>query len=235
MIQSRMTEFHEYVGLSGQKSMVEHEPRFYEELYDKIERLELLVEDSSSYRNFLVLDEKLVEMQKEVQSLDTIEIEGFEEEYEGIKYILKHKVYGIKQMINRKKIGERDEVAGERHEEYGIENETNVEGEMKKHFTQEELEQVEMENRQIVEGKEYETTRKRIKQINEVQKAINEQLIVQNERIDDVCETTKETKKTYLDLNRIQFDGAGSIFKRFLAKFILLVALFLLFKHYLNR
>lgn len=97
------------------------------------------------------------------------------------------------------------------------------------------LEQLECENKQILQSRQYEETQKKLRQINKVQTAIGEHLLVQNERIDDICETNKDTKDVFKKINKVYFNQNGSWFKRFVYKLILLFIFLLIILHYRNR
>lgn len=247
MLFSRMKEFQEFVDVRTQLTPETGERRFYEELWDKLDKLGVVVENSSSYRNYLVYENKLSEIQEDVSALDKISVAGYEEVYDGIKYILKSKVITLKGMIHRKKHGMSEKTLKEERykeinntERRGITDNNILEessGIKNKYgtFTGDELQQIEIENKQIIEGKEYEETKMRLREINKVQSAIGDQLEMQNERIDDVCETTKGTRSTYKEINQIVFSGKGSWFKSAVYRFIIIVTVILIVMHWRSR
>ena len=229
MLVDKTDEFFRHVNLSMQQNIKDDNRKFYIEIYDRISELSRLITHSTGYRNILMLEETSNKLQNEIQALDSIAIKEMDDVFEGIKYILRKKLVDVKLKIGKVKISKNTEVYEEKLDRGNLISKNAL------NLNREELMQLEIENKQIIESKQYEETRNKLLNINKVQSAINEQLIIQNERIDDVFETTKETKKTFINLNKINFNENGSAFKRFTYKFILVLTLLLSISHYRNR
>lgn len=230
MFLDRTQEFLECVDLSKQFEIRKREKVFYCDLFEKIEELQNLIRNNTAYGNFLQFEDVFLKLQKEVQALDMISIKDKEEVFEGIKWVLTKKLFDAKHDLENIKMSKSTEI----YEHEDLQNKSNAQYNTKR-FNEEELVQLELENKQIIKTRQYETTQKKLQQINKVQLAINEHLTLQNERIDDVCTTTKDTKKMFKDLNKIRFDASGSWFKRFTFKFIIFLTILLAFLHNRNR
>ncbi|KAL6122356.1 hypothetical protein NUSPORA_00596 [Nucleospora cyclopteri] len=228
VIDSRLEEFLSFVDKNNQLPFLADKKKFYEELYEQIEKLENTIQNSASYKSFLITEDKIAKLQAKILELDQIEVEeGLEDMFEGIKYILKAKVLKLKQMISTKKFNDDVVLYEERpriNQSYKRNNDLLI--------SEQEMER---ENQQIISGKEYEATRQRLKKIDVVQKAINEQLIIQDERIDGIYDTTKNSKTVYKAINEMNFSEKGSFFKRILYKVIIILTFVLIFLHLFNR
>lgn len=203
--------------------------KFYEELYYRIENLKNTIISSGTYKNYLLFENELSKLDAEVQNMDNIQVKTNENIYDGIKYILRLKVLRVREMLKKKKL----------YVHYAVEEEkykgSDVFKEEYSNVKNEDLVQMECENKHIVGGKEYEITRSRLRDISKIQQQIKEQLDIQNERIDDICETSRNTKSVYKDINKIQFNTDGNWFKQVVYKIIVGSIIFLIILHCANR
>ena len=226
VLDSRLKEFQTFIDKSKQDPLKKQERKFYEDIYDKIVSIEHEIDNSTSYKSFLVIDDKISKILEKIVNFDMIVVDkGLEGVFEGIKFILKLKILKLKEKISEKKFSNKIVLREER---------PTFVSKKRRNFTEEDLE-MERENKQIISGKEYEATRQRLIQIDEVQRAINEQLYMQDERIDNIAEVTKDSKKTYKAINEMKFNNNGSFFKRILYKVIIILTIVLIFLHLFNR
>lgn len=228
MIVSRIDDFRKVTGNVDYTS-VSIGKKFYEELYYKIDNLGNTIVTSGTYKNYLLFENELNKLDAEVQNMDNIQVKTNEDIYDGIKYILKLKILRVRETLKKKKLYVHYIVEEEKYKGSDIfkEEYSNVKNE--------DLVQMEYENKHIIGGKEYEVTQNRLRDINKIQQQIKEQLDIQNERIDDICETSRNTKSVYKDINKIQFNMDGNWFKQVVYKIIIISIIFLIILHCANR
>lgn len=254
----RIAEFRSLLSASARESL-KKEPderySFYKALYgafiDICNRASLI----NSYKAALLLDEELNILRKKSESvLSSIQIDGaadIKAHFEGIKYIMgnlaietvkkvestKHKLIGNAINLEPEKpknFKRHENKPNKKHSslDYTMENNTpNPE----KHVFKENYQALEQENRRIVETSQYEATKQRLLKIEAVQRAINENLILQDERIDNVCISNDITSKTFKDINSEGLSGNGSFIRRILFVTIICLTVVLLFLHIYYR
>ena len=168
---------------------VQREPKFYEELYNSLNNFSSKAKRLSSYKALLLLDQDLNEFIKKTTTiLDSIKIEGNEDKranFEGIKFILNSKMVTISKeitMFKNKMANAAIDLEPVRPQNYKKISENTM---------------FEQENRNIIETTQYEATRQRLLKIEAVQRAIQENLLLQDERIDNICISNSMTSSIY--------------------------------------
>ncbi len=237
---NRLPDFMKVVDPSKQEVVKTCEKRFYEEIYWKIEDLKNKIESSSSYGNFLIFEDKLIKLQKELLVLDNLVVDDhLVDVFEGIKDILKRNLAKCVKLVNSKKslhtVNLKEQRGRSKYNPAIVENQVRDEssrtGGSGFGYGQKQLEMIERENKQIMWGDNYQMTKRKLLQIDQLQKAINEHLIVQEERIDSVCSITGDSQKTYKSINQMNFYTGGSFFRKFLFVLILSICFALVYSH----
>ncbi len=205
---------------------------FYVALYDQIEEFKAKIEKISSYKKVLQMEEETLQLQNNVNKvLNIINVTGSKDlitHYQGIKLIINKSLIGVNRKIQDKK----NNLSGYDSELFC---EKAVVGNKNNNFKNYSNQLMEMENKQIVHNTTYEKTKQQLKKIEEVQLAINENLILQDERIDCICEATGKTTDIYKNLNCDDFIDGGSFFRRFLFIILVCLSIVLLFLHFFYK
>lgn len=223
----RTEEFFSYVGAAEHIQDEQREACFYEAFDGTIKEMRKRLDASSSYKTVLRLEDGFVKLQKQIEAvLNAVNIEGTEDitmHYEGVKHILNQRMLALSKAIaaaKSKVSTEELELRPERPDNFREVGEDAV---------------LERENRKITENQTYEVARSRIMKIEAVQKAINENLLIQDERIDAICSTTGNTAEIY---NKISADGSiggGSFARRAACIMLFCLSFVLLFLHYFYK
>ncbi|ELA41688.1 uncharacterized protein VICG_01321 [Vittaforma corneae ATCC 50505] len=201
--------------------------KFYEEIYSTIQDIYSRAARSTSYKTLLVLDKELNELVlKNTTLFDSLKITGTEDlqmHFDGIKLIISKKIAETSKYLASRK-------ANSASLEIELEPQRPVS--FKKVVENQILEQ---ESRSIVEAMQYEATRQRLLKIEAVQKAIHENLMLQDERIDSICTCQSSTDELYSKLNSEISIANGSFFKRAAFTIILCLTFVLIFVHIFYR
>lgn len=210
-----------------QKTSIQREQKFYEELYDKLNKISEKTRRSSSYKALILLDQDITETIKKTTSiLESIKISGnpdVKANFEGIKYILNHKMASVSKEITQAK--------------NKLMNVTADLEPVKPQNTKKISENLlfEQENRNILETTQYEATKQRLLKIEAVQRAIQENLLIQDERIDNICISNSTTSSIYENLLGDNDLHNGSLVKRSAITIQLCLAFVLVFLHVYYR
>lgn len=221
----RTAEFYSLVDESREELKLKK--LFYEEMYENVQGIISRTEGSVSYRTLLGLERELdVMMKKSTTVLDGLNVAGTEDlrkHFEGVKQIInKRFVDAMKAMADRKRkiVSPEVELEPERPTTF-------------KKVAENQL--LELESKNMVESAQYEMTKQRLMKIEAVQKAIHENLVLQDERIDSICATHGTTSDIYRAIKTEINIDTGSFFKRAGATIILCLAFVLVFVHVFYR
>lgn len=201
------------------------QPPFYENIYNTLVELSKRASQSISYKGLLILDKELNEIiKKNTDILETIQITGNEDirlHFEGVKYIINKKIVDTSQYLTRLKNKTADiELEPQKPESFKKVSENLL---------------YEQENRNITETSQYDATKQRLLKIEAIQKAIQENLILQDERIDNICTSQSETGKIYDSLSKDDGISTGSFFRRSTTTVIQCLSFVLIFVHIYYR
>lgn len=232
----RISEFHSFLPIQSDLELPKT-TLFYETLYFSIVEIASKSLALTSFNSLSKLEKELLELQersnKLLNSIDLLDNSDLTKHFDGIKFVLnsqfkkaRRKIKSGKDKILNKDIELKPEKAKPRR--HAISEEPIYEQKADNIF---EMQQLEQENIRIVEQSQYEETRQRLISIETVQIAINENLIIQDERIDAIIDTNKSTIKDYDDMNRDFNNDKGSIFRRILFNIIICLSFILLFLH----
>jgi syntaxin 18 len=201
--------------------------RFYDEIYSNIQDIGYNASKASNYKILLGLEKELNGLiMKSTGLLDSMAMTGSEDlkiHFEGIKVIINRKIVETSKYLEARKT---------KLSNVEIELEPQRPTSFKKISENQLLEQ---ESRNIVESMQYEATRQRLLKIEAVQKAINENLLLQDERIDSVCASNSTTGDIYNKLSNNTSITNGSVFKRAAFTIILCLSFVLIFVHFYYR
>ncbi|KAI5169502.1 hypothetical protein PAEPH01_0772 [Pancytospora epiphaga] len=223
----RMEEFLSFIDSTKQNEFKGGKKCFYESFNESITGLLAQLSRMNSLRPILSLENEFLGLQKQISTVfEVSKLEGTRDikaHYEGIKQILNLRLSHLRKMVEvtKRRVCEIDvDLSPERPRQFR-EVAPNV--------------VLEQENRRIVGDQEYEQVRHRLQKIDVIQKAINENLIVQDERIDRICDVTKNTGEVYGDINEnIDFDN-GSLMRRVVFVILLCLSFVLLFLHFFYK
>lgn len=222
----RTAEFKSFVTMHPTASF-QKEPKFYEELYSTLIEFSEKSRRSKSYKALLLLEQELNEfIKKTTIILDSIKVEGSEDKrahFEGIKFILNSRMAAISKEISVAKnrlSNTAADLAPVRPQNIKKINENLL---------------FEQENRNIIETTQYEATKQRLLKIEAVQRAIQENLLIQDERIDNICVSNSSTSSIYENLLSDDDLYNGSVIKRSVTTMQLCLAFVLLFIHLYYR
>jgi syntaxin 18 len=223
----RTKEFFSFVGPVRQHEAQGYKKRFYETFDENIAGLTARASKASSFRAALALETEFMNLQKQISSIfEATRVEGSADivaHYEGVKQILNMRLLQLSHSIGDAKgraCGHDVELAPERPASF-----RNVCSDVV----------LEQENRRIVEHQEYEVVRQRLQKIDAVQKAINESLVIQDERIDSICNVTGSTGEIYGLLAGDDGFDSGSIMRRAVFVILLCLSFVLLFLHFFYK
>ncbi|KAI4292856.1 hypothetical protein PAPHI01_2130 [Pancytospora philotis] len=223
----RTEEFFGYVDMARQEPVREPETSFYNTFNRSIGALRQRLERNGTFRAVLAVEEEFVKLQSQMSAvLDSVRLEGAADigaHYEGVKQILNLRLLGLSRRLRAAKNRVSSEELELRPERPASCQEIGVDRAL------------ERENKRITEGQRYEATRSRILKIEAVQKAINENLLVQDERIDAVCASAGSTVETYDKIAADADFDSGSIMRRAAFTVLLCLSFVLLFLHYFYK
>lgn len=223
----RTKEFFSFVDMGGQAKKDGNKESFYNTLNNGILEISEKLSKTGSFRAILGLEEDFCGLQRKTSAiLDSTKIEGpgdLAMHYEGIKYILNARLLEVSRKIRKAKTRVSildSELAPERPESFRRVNTSLV---------------LEQENHRITADQDYEVARQRLLKIEAVQKAINENLMIQDERIDNICTTTGSTGMIYDKIAGDDSFDSGSFVRRAVFIVLLCLSFVLLFLHFFYR
>lgn len=213
--------------LNGVLASEQREPKFYEQMYMDLRDISSKATRSTSYKTLLLLDNELnVFVKKCTDLFDNVSISGsadIQAHFDGVKYI-----------VNREILEASKQLAASKKKAMNVEVE--LEPQKPQSFKKVADNQLyEQETKRIVESAQYEVTRQRIQKIEAVQKAIQENLLLQDERIDKISITHTETTKVYDHLSADDRAYNGSFFRRAAFTIIMCLSFVLLFVHFFYK
>jgi syntaxin 18 len=207
------------------------EQKFYEELYRQLLEMSQKAAVPSSHKALLLLDKELLDfIKKSTVLLESIQIKGhpdIQANFEGIKFIINSKMAKVSKEIGMAKdriMNAAVDLAPERPQ---YTNKNVIESENSLLYEQ--------ENKAILETTQYEATKQRLIKIEAVQRAIQENLLIQDERIDCVCISNASTSSLYETLLGDEDFYNGSFMKRSAFTILICLIFVLLFLHYYYR
>lgn len=159
--------------------------------------------------------------------LDSIDLKGEKDlniHFNGIKQILNTRLLNLSKKIYQKKNNINN---------VGLELEPEKPVSFKQVVDTNQL--FEQENKQIIQNQGYEQTKMKLLKIDQIQKAIQEHLIVQDERIDKICKITGETGEIYNKIAEGEDFSSGSFFRRAANILLLCLSFILLFLHFFYK
>lgn len=210
----------------SQKDKPFQKHKFYEEIFYNLKDLEYKISRTNNYKSLLIIDRELGELiRKSTNLLDSMKIskdsKDLELHFEGIKVIINRKIFEVSKKLNEMK-----------------NNSTKIELEPQRPISFKKVVEnqfLEQESKNIVESAQYEETRQRLLKIETVQKAIHENLLLQDERIDNICISQSSTGEIYEKLKDDTTITNGSIFKRAAFTIILCLSFVIVFLHFFYR
>lgn len=237
----RTLEFFSMINLKQTSKEVKQDT-FYETLYYAASEILVKSIKLNSLRLFCKVEEELDELQKRANLLlGSIVLDGKDDlklHFDGIKYIINNKILNTRKkvelgkgrMVNR-------EIELEPEKGKAIKNLDLIEQVNGLPRFSAEMQELELESRKIVEQSQYEETRQRIAKIDVVQRAINENLVIQNERIDSIVLASSNTSNIYKTLTSDPeiLGGKGSFMRRLVFNIILFFSFILIFIHFYYR
>lgn len=236
----RTKEYLSFVDIAREAEPAATEERFYETLYRSILRLEETLGKTASLKTVLALEDEFYKLEKHVGLiLGAVEVAAAEDivrHYDGVKQILSGRIARLARTIRETK--NRISSAGvdldpERPQSFGH---ASAGSERPQSFRRAGTSQVlEQENRQITEHQGYEMARSRLQKIETVQKAINENLVMQDERIDSICTVSGGTRVIYDKMAAGDDFDSGSFIRRFVFIVLMCLSFVLLFLHFFYR
>lgn len=220
----RTSEYLKMVNPGSNHVYEKPEERFYHTLYNDIVHLTTKLDRTNSYKNILSLEEDIASLEAKTNNiLDSIELNGstdMQMHFQGIKQILNSKLLKLSKKLTRNKSEANFS---------GIE----LEPEKPKNFKNTNQNMVlEQENRNIMQNQSYDQAKKQLLKIEQIQKTINEHLVLQDERIDDVCKLTGQTSEIYSKISEGEDFSSGSFFRRAGSILLLCLSFVLLFLHF---
>lgn len=223
----RTQEFMSFLDLKSLESDEHPQNRFYHDLFLDIKSLKERAESARSYKSMLIIEDEATKLEQKILSiLGSIDLNSSEDltsHFEGIKQILSSQLLKLKRFLTKKKIASQNlavELEPEKPKSYKQSNKSEM---------------LEQENKKIIENQDYELTKMKLLKIEQVQKAINEHLLVQDERIDSVCAITGSTSKIYEKLSEGEDFSSGSFFRRASTILLLCLSFVLIFLHFFYK
>lgn len=252
----RTLEFRSFIKLrenSNSKQEICNPNTFYDAIYHSISEIYSALRNADSYRTVLNLDEEVSKIRKKADILlGSIQIKGgrdLQAHFEGIKFIINTHILNTIKAIERSKsrlIGHSVDLQPEKANLYykrdneNAKNRIGIASDESRQTPVSNLKSydyqiLEQENKAIVEQTQYEATRQRLLKIDVVQKAINENLLIQDERIDSICVENDKTAEVYKTLNSEDLMAQGSMIRRFLSILVVCLTIVLVFLHIYYR
>lgn len=223
----RTAEFSAFLKKSLSEERIAPKKKFYEEIYENIQKIHEDAASTASYKVLLNLDKKLDELVKKSTTLfDNLEINGPND--------LQMHLEGIKMITNRKLVEASKRLALSKAKAASLD--VDLKPQRPATFKRIAENQVlEQETKSIVESVQYEETRQRLLKIEAVQRAIYENLTLQDEHIDHICTSYGVTSEVYEKLSGDFSINTGSFFKRATGTIIFCLAFVLAFLHCFYR
>jgi hypothetical protein len=211
----------------------QRERKFYEDLYFQLMDISNKIRKTTSLKTILILDKELMEfIKKNTLILKNIKINNTPDvkaNFEGINYILNMKMVEVSKQITLTK----NRISSNSIELEPVKptyKETNF-----KDNTGGDALMFEMENKKIVQITQYEETKQRLLKIEAVQRAIQENLLIQDERIDCIIDTNVSTNSIYGELLGDEDLYNGSFIKRCSFAILGCLTFVLIFTHIFHR
>lgn len=222
----RTAEFFSLVTTSQKDECLVEKRKFYEDIYAEVVDIQERISRATSYKTLVELDRALNSLvKKSTEVLDGVKMAGGED--------LEMHFEGVKQIINKKFVEVSKALVSKRTKAtMNVELEPERPSTFKRVVENQLLEQ---ESRNITESVQYEATRQRLMKIEAIQKAIHQNLLMQDERIDNVCISHGSTTDIYKALSAEDGIGSGSFFKRATTTIIVCLTAVLLFVHIFYR
>lgn len=110
MFVERTNEFYEKITFTDQKKIIRKKDIFYLKIYKEMETIEDLLKTNKRYQNILAFEETLFKLQQEVYALDLLKIEGLEDVFDGIKWILFNRLLHVKNLLKKRKLENTTEI-----------------------------------------------------------------------------------------------------------------------------
>lgn len=240
----RTAEFRSFLKISKTEKHIPTD-KFYESLYKSIAEASDQAKLSGSYKSLLVLENKIEDLRKKTGLLlDAIKVEGprdIQMHFEGIKHIISNAIVDATRIIasaKDKAAGIRVSLAPEQPKIFKEQHKDLEPIRERPNTPHEKIQQsqiLEKENKDIVRNTQYEATRQRLLKIEVVQKAIQENLALQDERIDSICIANDTTGNIYRSLSADGGIGRGSWIRRALFVMIICLSCVLVFLHLYYR
>lgn len=222
----RTAEFYSLLDASQKEEKLVQKQRFYEDIYTNVNSIIHRAAKSTTYKTLLELDRELNTLiKKSTELLDGLKMAGTEDlqmHFDGVKMIINRKFVEASRCLARKQAKEMQSVELEPERPVAFRNVA-------------ENQRLEQESKSIVESVQYEATRQRLMKIEAVQKAIHQNLLIQDERIDRIGVSHGSTTEIYRTLNTETSLGSGSFFKRATTTVIVCLTLVLVFVHVFYR
>lgn len=222
----RTAEYKFLIPKSSESPLIK-EQKFYEELYSKLREISQKANRPVTHKAILLLDQEFSEFIKKTSVLlESIKINGEQDikaNFEGIKFIINCKMAQVSKEIS---------ISKTKVSNMAIELEPERPINLKK--VNENL-LYEQENRVILETTQYEATKQRLLKIEVVQRAIQENLLIQDERIDGICTSNSATSSLYETLLGDEDFYNGSFIKRSAFTILICLTFVLIFLHLYYR
>lgn len=205
---------------------------FYYAILQRISDMQQRLSEAISFRALAQLEEAFLREQREVAALlESIQIDGgpcLAQHYEGLKFIINQRLF---QFGRRLRAAKSQCASGEGPlvPERAARTAVNVDKATPTHRL------LERENQNIIQGQAYEGVRRQLMKIDAAQRAIHENLVVQEERIDRLGDVLAGAQDTCKKIDSENLLGGGSLTRRMATNVIVFLALILLFLHYSNR
>lgn len=230
----RTSEFRSYLS-HFKAEPLEESDLFYMTLRRSILEISRSAFSVSTLKSLLTLESKLNEEQNKANLLlGSIEINENDSKMhlEGIKYIINNLIYKVRKQIESSK----NKLVNNKRE-LVLEKPKPSKAKMDFDYKNQQNQELELENKKILQKSQYEETKQRLSKIEAVQIAINENLVIQDERIDSIIANHKVTDDVYKTINTEfnSFKYNGSMLRRITVNIIVCLAFILLYIHIYYR
>jgi len=222
----RTAEFYSLLSTPQKEEKPVQKQKFYEDIYTSVNTILHRAARSTTYKMLLELDRELGALvRRSTELLDGLKIGGtadLEMHFEGVKLIINKKFVEASKYLASKRAKATQSVELEPERPVAFKSVA-------------ENQRLEQESKTIVDSVQYEATRQRLMKIEAVQKAIHQNLLVQDERIDSIGSLHGSTSDIYKGLSSEASIGSGSFFKRATTTVIACLTFVLLFVHIFYR
>lgn len=224
---NRTQDFFSFITSEPQDSQPKKEPPFYYDMLNRIRALQSRLEGVSNIKVLLGIEDAFFcEQSKSREILESIQVAGNNSlamHYEGIKYIIGRELLSLSKALRTAKMN------------CGTSSQI-LEPERPARFRKTTINaNLERENKKIIQREEYEVARQHLMRIEKAQQAIYENLILQEERIDQISDITMQTKTVYNQLNDEEDIGSGSFMRRLATKIIYSLIFALIFVRFFYK